>query len=265
MTAPLTPPPVYHGTTKSEQKICTECGAPFMSRSPRSKVCSEPKGRCAMRRQRRKKRDGEAFTEYATEFGGVPEAMDNATSQALQRLPEAAFETLKAELAPVVREKLTGDVLRGIGDMVGLLALTQDALKESLTAVRLVTDADGNPVIASDGEPMFVPDSAERMKAAGYVLKYTLGQSGLAPQPEAPEMAPITVVFPTMPAPPNHIDGDEPVELAELPEGHRECDICAETKPAAEFVGSSSRCQLCHDANRARAEAAIAARTKPAT
>src|SRR4051812_6048830 len=189
-----------------------------MSRSPRSKVCNEPKGRCQMRRQRRKRRDGEKFTEFATEFGGVPEAMENATSQALHRLPEAAFETLKAELAPVVREKLTDEVLRGIGDMVGLLAMTQDALKESLTAVRLVTDATGNPVLDRDGEPLYVPDSAERMKAAGYVLKYTLGQPGLAPQPEAPETAPITVVFPTMPAPPNHIDGDEPVELPELPE-----------------------------------------------
>lgn len=214
-----------------------------------------------MRRTARKRRLGERFTDFAIDVGAVQAAMGNATSAAVDKLPEVAREILGEELRPAIREALTAEVLKGIGDMVELLPLLNDALRDSLTASRVVMNAEGDIVYGDDGEPRMQADSAERMKAAALVLKYTLGQAGLAPQPEAPEQAPMIIQFPTMPPPPAWIDGDEPQELAALPEGSRECDICQTIKPANEFVAASNRCQTCQAAQRVRIQAAIEERT----
>lgn len=244
----------------TSQHICTECGSPFVSRNATAKTCT-PK--CRTARNRRHKKAGDAAAEFASEQSHLELVLEKATSAAVDRLPEAAFAALKEELAPVVREALTDEVLRGIGGMVGLLPLMIEGLKESLQATRLVTDSEGGVVYGRDGEPMMVPDHGERAKALALGLKYTVGQPGLAPQPEAPETAPITVIFPAMPAPTQQSVDSTAEALPELVEGERLCDMCRTAKPADEFVGSSNRCAICHEANGARARAAITERTKP--
>lgn len=247
--------------TGSQQFICTECGQPFMSADGGAKTCSN---KCRQRRYRRFKQNPEA-PEFDIDAGERQEQMQNATAQALDDLPHVAREVLAEELRPAVREALTGRVLESIGDMVGLLPLVQDALRDDLSAKLPILDGDGLPIRDTDGSIVYLVDYERRTKAQQLVLKYTVGQPGLAPQPEAPEQAPIQIVFPTMPAPPSHIDGTAaPEELPEVAEGQRICDICQGAKDASEFVGESSRCQLCHAAARERIEAAIAERTKGA-
>lgn len=214
-----------------------------------------------MARSRRKNKQGSAFTDFAIDTGETQAAMENATSQAIDDLPAVAREVLADELRPHIREQLTSDVLQGIGDMVNLMPLVQAALADDLSALTpMFVEGTGDPLLDEHGEQFFLPDYDRRQKAVGMVLKYTLGQAGLAPQPEAPEQAPITVVFPTMPAPPPRIEVDTEgvaIEVLELEEGERQCDICNLAKPVAEFVGSSPRCTSCHGAQRARIEAAI--------
>lgn len=242
------------------QKLCSECGEPFIAEKASAKTCSDLH-RTA--RNRRRKRQGEFFTEFADGHEDIEIVLQKATSAAVDRLPEAAFDALKQELAPVMREALTADVLQGIGGMVGLLPLMIQGLQESLTATKLVLDGEGNIVAGPDGELLWVPDHTERAKALALGLKYTVGQPGLAPQPEAPEQAPITVIFPAMPAPTQQATDATAEELPQLAEGERLCDICTTPKPAREFVGSSNRCLPCHAANGVRARAAIEERTKP--
>lgn len=243
--------------TGHTQFICTECGHPFMSANASSRTCGD---RCRQRRHRRFERDPNA-PEFAIDVSHVAEAMQNARAQALDDLPAVAREVLAEELRPAVREALTGAVLQSIGDMVGLMPLVQAALTDDLQASVPLLDSDGNPIRDADGSIVFLTDHERRSKAVALVMKYTVGQPGLAPQPEAPEQAPLIINFPTMPAPPDHIEGEANEEPLELEEGHRVCDICQESKPTDEFVGDAPRCQVCHDAQRARIEAAIAERT----
>ena len=247
---------------QQHQHICTECGEPFLSPTTTAKACSD---RCKMRRSRRRKSEGSTFREYAVDTGDIQAAMENAKSAAVDQLPTVAREILGEELRPAIREALTSEVLKGIGDMVDLLPLMNEALRDSLQATRMVRDAEGKPIEGRDGQYIVEPDSAERMKASALVLKYTLGQAGLAPQPEAPEQAPMIINFPTMPALPGYIEGDEPLDLPQLPEGHRECDICREAKPASEFVAASNRCAVCNEEQRTRIQAEIDKRTGGAT
>lgn len=246
--------------TGNVQFICTECGGPFMSGHAGAKTCGQT---CRQRRHRRFERDENA-PEFAVDVSATAEAMQNARAQALDDLPAVAREVLAEELRPAVREALTGAVLQSIGDMVGLMPLVQAALTDDLKASVPLLDGEGDPIRDNDGSIVFITDHERRSKAVALVMKYTVGQPGLAPQPEAPEQAPLIINFPTMPAPPDHIDGAADEEPLELEEGHRMCDICQESKSAGEFVGDSPRCQACHDGQRARIEAAIAERTASA-
>ncbi len=244
----------------TQQFICTECGHPFVSTSASAKTCGSA---CRQRRHRRFAADP-AASEFSINVSPTLEAMQNASAQALDDLPNVARDVLAEELRPAVREALTGRVLESIGDMVNLLPLAQEALRDDLSARVPLLDGNGDAIRDADGSLVWIVDHDRRSKATALVMKYTVGQPGLAPQPEAPEQAPLIINFPTMPAPPDHIDGGAVEELPELAEGERICDICREAKPAAEFVGDSPRCQVCHDAQRARIDAAIAARTAAA-
>lgn len=241
------------------QVLCTECPTMFPAEGDAT-TCSN---KCRQKRYRRRAKGDQR--EYAVDTAPVLAAMDTAAKDAVDDLPAVAREVLAEELRPAVREALTGRVLDSIASMVDLLPLAQDALREDLTAVRLVTDFKGEIQYDDDGEPLYEADGDRRQKATALVLKYTVGQPGLSPQPESPEQAPITVIFPSMPAPSQQEGAVDGVAYAELAEGERRCDMCDEAKPADEFVGSSSRCQVCHDAARARIEAAIEVRTQPAS
>lgn len=238
------------------QYVCTECGTPFIA-TQASKTCTPA---CRMKRVRRRGKGDKR--EWFTDFSDVTKAMEKAAANAVDDLPKVAREVLAEELRPAIREAMTGQVLQSIGDMVrDLLPLALLALKDDLTAMTPMFDDEGAPLLGPNGEHIHLPDYDRRQRATTLVTRYTIGQPGLAPQPEAPEQAPITVIFPSMPAPTAHVEA-EASEVFELVEGQRVCDICDTAKPADEFVGASSRCQPCHDAHRARIDAAIAARTK---
>lgn len=240
----------------TEQHVCTECPTMFVGSSS-AKTCSDA---CRNKRSRRRKRQGAAFTEFDREAGEIQAAMDSATEALLDDLPAVAREVMADELRPIFREHLSGAVLQGIGDMVGLLPRAQAALELQLEAERMVLDSEGTPVMV-DGQPLMVPDHAMRDKAIAHVLRYTVGQPGLAPQPEAPEQAPIIVNFGGMPPPTGYVDGT--ADVVELGMNERLCDTCGVAKDVTEFVGGSSRCEECHEKNRARVQLAIEERTKP--
>ncbi len=242
------------------QRICTECGAPFLAARASAKTCSDSH---RQRRSERRKRQGGAFTDFDIHAGSTQNAMARATEEALEQLPAVARQVLADELRPVVREALTERVLDSIGQMIELLPLAQDALREDLTAVRPMTNDDGDIVYGSDGEPVYLVDGDRRAKATALVLKYTVGQPGLAPQPESPAQAPMVVNFNGMPAPSGYVDAT--AEHIEIGLNERLCDSCAEVKDVTLFVGGSSRCEECHEANRARVQLAIDERTANAS
>lgn len=244
-------------TTHLRQRICTECGAPFVTERFNKVTDTDA---CKKRRQRR--RAAGDMREYSIDSGEMSLLLEQASSNAVDDLPAVAREVLADELRPHMREHLSGAVLEGIAGMVGLMPLFQAALADDLDA-RAPMLEDGKIVRDSDGSIVWVVDHERRGKAQALWAKYTLGQPGLAPQPEAPEAAPITIVFPSMPGPSEPIvdvEIDE-IKAAELESGDKRlCDICTEVKPTSEFVGTSNRCADCHQKQRERVEAAIAAR-----
>lgn len=243
------------------QRICTECGTPYTSRNPSSKVHNDA---CRMRRNRRKKREGGGFTDFATDVSPTADAMQEAAKHAIADLPQVAREVLGEELRPVVREHLTQAVLDSIGSMVDLLPLVHAALADDLVAVRAVRTHDGDIVYEADGEPAYEVDYDRRSRAVQVVLKHTVAHSGVAPQAEKPEMAPLSIYFDGLQAPlavstAPAIDGT--AFDVDLPPGTRQCDSCGEVKGDEEFVGASHRCTVCHEGGRARIQAAIEERT----
>lgn len=244
------------------QHICTECGTPYTSRNPHSKVHSDA---CRMRRNRRKRREGGAFTDFAIDAGPTADAMQEAAKHAIADLPQVARDVLAGELRPVVREHLTQAVLDSIGSMVDLLPLVHAALADDLVAVRTLRTHDGDIIYGDDGEPIYEVDYDRRSRAVQIVLKNTVQHGGVAPQAEKPEMAPLTIHFDGMQAPLSvgavTVDGAAYEAVVDLPAGARQCDSCGEIKPDDEFVGASDRCEACHAGARDRIQAAIEART----
>lgn len=243
------------------QKICTECGDPFTAGSEQALTCSM---KCRKRRARRMKAAeaaGEKAPEYAVAAGPNQEVLEQARNSALDDLPAVAREVLAEEIRPAVREALTGRVLQSIGDMVELLPLVQDALRDDLTALTPLFNDEGRQLVDPDDNPIFLPDYDRRAKAVALVVKYTVGQPGLAPQPETPEQAPIIINFPPGMEMPVQVGAVDVEVIAALEAGQRLCDICHEPKDEDEFMAGSGRCTACHDAQRARIEAAIVERT----
>lgn len=213
------------------------------------------------RRERRRAKQGAAFTEYAVDVSATTAAMEGARDAAIDDLPEVARSVLAEELRPMVREHLSGKVLESIGSLIDLLPLAQEALRQDLLAYKPVYHPiDGHMVLDRNGEVMQEVDGDRRKHATALVLKHTVGQSGLAPQPDAPEAAGITVNFSGMPQPvidATHIDESD--QLALEAGDSRQCDVCEEVKPHAEFVANSPRCKLCQAAIRERIDAQVQA------
>lgn len=235
------------------QHVCTECGKPFTTAGKQGVTCSHS---CRTMRSRRRKAQGDKFSHYKLDPGSVQQKVDQAAKLALDRLPEIAREVLAEELRPAVREHLTGQVLTSIADMLNLIPLAQQALREDLEAWDPIYDDKGEVLLDEDGQPHRKVNRDARARATSLVMKYTVGQPGLAPQPDTPDAAPIVINFASMPGLPSHIDGDAHEDIELLP-GQRVCDICSLAKDPDEFSGMSSRCLACHAANTERVLAAI--------
>jgi hypothetical protein len=214
-------------------RVCTECPASLEGKPPTAKTCSSP---C---RKKRARRIARARKQGGAKGGSYPEHLSELSAVARDVAPDLMRDVIREEARPIAREALTEDVLRA----------TQDLLKLTPKAVEN---------IAAD---MASGDERIRQKATEFVLRYTLGNQSIAPT-ATNNPAPMQVVLNWPTAPPAVIEGSaveleqpalaEPVvdapEHIELPEGAlRDCMWCHKTKPVAEFVGVSDRCQACHD------------------
>jgi hypothetical protein len=141
---------------------------------------------------------------------------------------------IRETVAPVVREMLTERVLNELNVLVNAIP------KAAQTIVQDLDD----------------PDPDVHQKAATLLLKYTLGNSSIAPPPVGAQDSAPMQVFIGMPqqGAPAAVDSEatEVPEIEAVPqapeqaeEPERECLECHLFKPPSEFVGASHRCNDC--------------------
>lgn len=200
---------------------CSECPKSLRGLSSQAKTCS---GACRSRRADRIKRareKGGAMTPYDEQLQAANQAVRGKTKS-------AAHEVLKEELRPIVREALTDDVLKGLGDLV-----------------EMVPDA-----VALLAQQIQSADELVAQRAATLIMKYTLGNQAIAPASAEQAPAPMQVVF-AMPRP-----GDAaPTQIEAQAEELVTCAECAVEQPKSSMVANSERCQACHDEVQARVAA----------
>lgn len=157
------------------------------------------------------------------------------------------LEQIREKVTPVVRDMLTDKVL---SELKVLTELIPDAI-ETLRRLMMADDAD------------------LQLKAATLLLRYTMGNSSIAPAPAEQGNAPLQVIIgggigqqaisgPSKPTDiPPHVPVGEiassaaPVDVTP-PLELRECLECREHQPTDSFVYGSHRCQRCHDKMLAR-------------
>lgn len=204
-------------------RTCSECGGSLAGRSRSAKTCSDA---CRSERSRRKRR-----VHKEPELPPHQRAVVNVVRN---EAPDIAHKVIQQEIAPVVREAMTEDVLRSIHQLVGLAPAAVQALNEDL--------ASEDPVV--------------RQRAYTLALKYTIGHPALIQPKDADPNQQLVVHF-NLPRPTPIPTGDEDgvritdAEVLEPTElDPRPCDECGELK--TEFVGSSDRCTDCYTARRER-------------
>lgn len=135
-------------------------------------------------------------------------------------LAEATQDELRRQLAPVIREAITADVLQGIHNLIGHLP---EAIAEAYA------------LLGSDDEEM-------RYRAAALILRHTTGNKSVVPDVNEGQGGNLTVVF-GIPRPDvlNQIEGESMV-IEE-----KECDSCGKSKPLDQFVATSDRCTECFE------------------
>jgi hypothetical protein len=139
-----------------------------------------------------------------------------------------ALQAIRDKIEPVTRELLTDEVLKQLHALTDLLPAAVAELTYELSR-----DAEGKPL---------VEDPDIRHKAAVQLLRWTVGNSSIAPASAEQQPAPLQVFIGEGLRQPESVDGeatDEPDEL-------RECLECHLMKPTNEFVGASNRCTTCH-------------------
>lgn len=191
--------------------ICSECPKQV---SGRAKTCGDA---CRSKRHRRIKRGRAEGTDPHSR-------LDLPSSE----IEAAINRTVDEALAPVVREALTEDVLRSIGELVKLTPKAVEAIAQDLSSENDFIRQGAYRLLAryTLGHPALVPDMDSDKQVV--VLVNGVARPGGAPQPSE-------TVAPT----PDAVgDAAEPVDL-------RECDTCHEHKPEKEFVGASHRCTEC--------------------
>lgn len=221
------PAPDVTDSTAHEERVCPECGETFVMRAPRQILCG--KRVCKRRRERRIARNREEPIKQREEF----KALDPKHQQSL------AAEVVKEELRPLVRERLTSDVLEGIDALVSLLPTAIHQLEED---IRQKDD----------------PELAH--KAAALVMRLTVQNHSVAPPSLEQTPAPLQVHFdiPRPGAEPQaevetFVDEANAIEEAVVvEEPERQCMECQAFKPESQFVGASDRCQSCDAAIKAK-------------
>lgn len=195
----------------TEERKCEICGTDISDRHPQTKTCSdEHKQQLALRN--RNARNGRRNPQRRKVQRKVLEA------------PDEARDVLREELRTFInREALTEDVLAEIKKLVGLAP----------PAIRLLSTQ-------LDSE-----DEVIAQRAAGLILKYTLGNASVAPEAHAKQPAQMQVVFGM---PDRNVALTDGNDTLTPDEGDvRVCNDCHQAKPEAEFVGKSDRCQECFD------------------
>lgn len=166
-------------------------------------------------------------------------ANQQRTAEARALAESLALEEIRAKVSPVVREMLTDKVLNE------LKVLTELLPEATATLRRLMT---------SEDEDM-------QYKAATMLLRYTMGNSSIAPPPlddRSPQGMQVIIGLPQQKSQ-AQVEGEiaegEVVEGEIVEQPERECIECHKFKSSSEFVGASSRCQSCHDEMMADVEA----------
>ena len=130
-------------TPAAEQRVCTECGDIFAVGRSDQLTCS---GKC---RTRKSRREAKGLPEP---FGAQrrAELLAGIRAVAEEGALDMAREILAAELAPIVRENLTAEVLESVGAMVRLLPKMVAGLEEELTGAPVWHD--GQPLMGENGK-----------------------------------------------------------------------------------------------------------------
>lgn len=190
-------------------RTCSECPNPLLGKSVKSVTCSDPCRARRSRRLRRIKLDNDALANQP----GVA----LIASLTRKETPDVVKNVISQELAPIVRQALTEDVLRSIERLVGLTPAAVAALTEDL-----------------EGE-----DKVLRQRAYTLLFRYTAGHPALVKPEDAADSSQLVVHF-NLPRP-DVLPQDTAAEADEL----KTCDMCAKEKPTAEFELGSDRCTEC--------------------
>lgn len=153
-------------------------------------------------------------------MAALPAHLKDLQEAVTGEVKDAAHAVLKEELAPIVRESLTQDVLRDVGRLVGLVPKAIERITEDLDSA----------------------DETIRQRAYTLLLKYTMGNPSVAPPPTEQAPSPMQVVF-NLPRPGN--PEDTTLEVVEDAVELQQCAECGTERPLHEFVGQSTRCVDC--------------------
>lgn len=187
---------------------CSECGESLKDRGPRAITCGDT---CRQARSARLRKS-------------APLADGHKDTRERRAARKAAHDATVEVLKPVIREALTEEALRGIRELLGLTPAAVSALKGDLEG--------DDPVL--------------RQRAAGIVVKYTMGNSALVRPEDTDDSRQIVVNF-ALPRP-----SQDPQAIGDMVvEGEgdelRTCKACGAEKLASEFAEQSSRCLECHE------------------
>ena len=196
-------------------RTCSECGAPLSGRSVRTKTCGD---KCRKDRSKRIHR-ARAREREIEDQGTVAAEIANVVRR---EAPSAVTTILQEQLAPIVRESLTEDVLKAVAGLVNLTGTAVNALEEDLGSDDLVL----------------------RQRAYTLALKYTIGHPALLQPKDADGSGQLVVQF-NLPRPDDIPVFDNAGVIEAEPTQY--CDMCNTEKPQSEFIAGSRRCETCHE------------------
>lgn len=168
----------------------------------------------------------------AKEAAATPAAREMA-ARVRGEIKDSLPKIIEQEVRPVVREAITEDTIRAIGEMVGLTSLAVAAIADDLAS----------------------EDATIRQRAYSLIMKYTVGHGAIVTPIEQDKTQPINVHF-QLPRPPAIegeavLDTSEPEEVTEAVEV-KPCDRCGQDKTPSEMAAASTMCLDCYAKQRQR-------------